>query len=288
MRVRVPLKSELPVRHPCRTRATASGSYYDAFVEPVRYALSLENEVLPWGGPAPGYLLWAGDRIALVDYADAPQITHASECPEADCILKMKYLGRYQAEYDASPIPVIPAGYVLADAPWVLANLDRLRASHDAGGHTVQVQSRGLFQPSRKYAKVGYSARQVFRDANPKLVRPSLPRDAWMDEVAKSRFGLHVSGVGGSIDRKFVQFAAIGVPVLASKGIFDLILPGGRRLIEGVDAYRLEDGEDVLARVKRITDSERTRSTAALRSLFDTTFHPKALARRYLEQMALS
>ena len=282
MIVRIPLAEELPQLHLCRLKPSA----YSDFVEPIRYAFAQEHEVLPWGGPAPAFLVRCGGVDALVDYADTPKLPGGYPTSPWDVLLKLKYMRRNEAEYIAAPFPVKPAPYMLSHADKVMPAMERLRARHARGGYAYEVQTAGLYRTAGMYERQGFPARALSLRANPHLNKGRFgSMDAYLHALAESRFVAHISGCQDSIDMRFVQGAAIGVPVLSSPGLRDYVLPDGKDIEGGI--FWVEEGADLEVEASKICEGEHAAARQDMKRLFDTYFHPQEAARWMLKAMSL-
>lgn len=302
IRVEYPSVSALPEGHPCRE----SSKYHARFVLSIAEAFGAAGcDLVERHQPIPGAFFavaWPDGRRAgfLLDYADstAPPAADGSIANWADAVVKLKWDSRQAAAYGlwtaATGLPIIPGGYIVGhdgptvsivqDREWFHANCRRLRSERAARpGYGRRLMTRGAFRGEQRFP-----VRDAFRrHYEPQRTEDWLPYRQHVESLVDCLAGLHLSAEGDSIDRKFVEFCGVGLPIIATPGILHYRFPGGIALLPGehfLVATTPAEADQWLVRLENEPDlHERLSRGAAL--TYDLRFAPAALGRGILDQL---
>ena len=288
IRVFVPTQGAFAETHVLRQK----DQYYATFVLPILSALEQTKNVEvvlttePQNHTPNTWLLRLdypdiGSVKAAIDYTDTTGLWTQPERGSCDLLFKLKYssrsTGTYQ-ELERKGIPVAPGGYVLApdgnlgnvNADYLLANLDRLRAIQRLEEPTDKFLTAYAYR-----AKESCPERQAL--FSPKWAnQPKWPFVQYAEKIARSRFVLNGCGPHGSIDRKVVEFCAVGAAILSGRGLEDLVLPNCGRFLHGKNVWFVDTIQDI-DKALRMDENQRRTLVDGSTVLFDRVFSRKIM-----------
>jgi len=286
--------------------------YWTCFIEPAIEALELHGVQVTERAhdlPAPVIEFDFGSStcVALLDYSDFPEFVEpwstylADEKNRCDVVLKMKYCTRFQREYDACRSKVMPVGYIVgpdsknmtADRAWLVehAREVRLRALEDGLKYLFDLD--GVFHAqsvSPERARFMDAAMEAVREekyrhhtsiANVKGKRTEFRQH--IANVAAGRFALNVCGPQNTIDRKVVEYCALGMPIISNRGLDDLVLPNGHRFEHGANVWFVDDWWRAVEATQTIDEDQYVRLCDGSRKLWEEVFHPRRLGQWLIE-----
>jgi len=220
----------------------------------------------------------------VVDYGDQPMdVLHSGSTRG---VFKMKYHLRAKDVYRTFDFPIVPGGFVsgprrgqdaAADRRWLVENRHRLRALRKAPQRPVF--SRGVFSQTMPVS----AARMIFYDPRFDDGRAGyrMPFRQYLEEAASSRFVLNLCGNGDSIDRKVVEFCAMGAAIISSSGLRDLILPWGHRFVHGQNIWFLNEEDDIFDVMDSIPEAVQEELAQNSAALYDTALLPSSIGAWY-------
>lgn len=268
------------------------------FVEPVKDALRAAGcEVRDAEGPERGVIVQFEfpDGIktrAIVDYADQVHVDGLVDFAlgEFSFVFKMKPCDRFADEYAQRAFPIYPYGYIIgptysgdpdecvANRKWFFDNLGGLRTMRykaDQGATDfvgTKLLTRGAF-----HAMGACPERQKLYDPSYDQGGKEFDYRQHIREVARAGFVLNACGPDNTIDRKVVEFCAIGCVILSNDGLADLRLPWGGRFVHGENIWFVKTPADVLTAVATMDEATRQRLIAGSRALWDRCFDPASI-----------
>jgi hypothetical protein len=255
-----------------------------------------------------------GQKVsAIVDYADQVHIDGLVKFAEGefDFVFKMKPCDRFDEEYEfysqntLTAPPIHPYGYVIAptyqgdpddcnaNRKWFMKALDHdpelrkecgvptttagvafqggLRMERDLA-HTRNLLTRGAF-----HAMGACPERQKLYDPDYDQGDKSYDWKKHMYDVAAAGFVLNACGPDNTIDRKVVEFCAIGSVILSNDGLKDLRLPWGGRFVHGENVWWVSSPAEVRDVVANMTEETRQKLIAGSRALWERCFAPASI-----------
>lgn len=304
--VTVPRSDQLVPEHPCCK--TFKPIYYASFVEPIKAHLRAAGvEVLDAEKIERGVILRftfpdGTKTSAIVDYADQVHIDGLVKFAEGefDFVFKMKPCDRFEKEYDeytrqtlrtgALETPIHPYGYVIAptytgdpddcnaNREWFMERLSSLRVIRDRsprwmlGTSHSDLLTRGAF-----HAMGACPERQRLYDPDYDQGGKDFDYQQHIREVASAGFVLNACGPDNTIDRKVVEFCAIGSVILSNDGLKDLRLPWGGRFVHGENVWFVSSPAEVKGAVATMPEETRQKLIAGSRALWDRCFEPASI-----------
>jgi hypothetical protein len=252
---------------------------------------------------------------AIVDYADQVHIDGLVKFAEGefDFVFKMKPCDRFGLEYAEyqcqigwrpEPEPqrhrIYPYGYVIAptysgdpddcnaNRKWFFENLWWLRGIRDrsTGGMPMELHDLygGLIPPPVKLLTRGAFHAMHACPERQRLYDPEYDQGGkdfnykqHIYEVASAGFVLNACGPDNTIDRKIVEFCAIGSVILSNDGLKDLRLPWGGRFVHGENVWFVNSPADVKTAVATMPEETRQKLIAGSRALWDRCFDPSSI-----------
>jgi hypothetical protein len=291
---RVPRRDQLVAEHPCFFKPV----YYAMFVEPIKDALRAAGcEVRDAEGMEKGVIVQFEfpDGVktrAIVDYADQVHIDGLVKFAEGnfDFVFKMKPCDRFYDEYAEMEFgPIYPYGYVIAptysgdpddcnaNRRWFFNELESL-ADYRRGRPSRNLITRGAF-----HAMNSCPERQRLYDPDYDQGGKDFDYQQHIREVAAAGFVLNACGPDNTIDRKVVEFCAIGSVILSNDGLKDLRLPWGGRFIHGENIWFVSTPADVKNAVATMDEATRQKLIAGSRALWDKCFEPTSIGQWLLK-----
>jgi hypothetical protein len=295
---RVPRSDQLVAEHPCFFKPV----YYAMFVEPIKDALRAAGcDVRDAEGIENGVIVQFEfpDGVktrAIVDYADQVHIDGLVKFAEGnfDFVFKMKPCDRFTLEYeeyvrDANIVSIYPYGYVIAptysgdpddcnaNRRWFFKELESL-ADYRRGRPSRNLLTRGAF-----HAMNACPERQRLYDPDYDQGGKDFDYQQHIREVAAAGFVLNACGPDNTIDRKVVEFCAIGSVILSNDGLKDLRLPWGGRFVHGENVWFVSTPQDVKTAVATMTEETRQKLIAGSRALWDRCFEPTSIGQWLLK-----
>jgi hypothetical protein len=304
---RIPSRAQLVDEHPCKFKPV----YYAMFVEPIKDALRAAGcDVRNAEGIEKGVIIQFEfpDGVktrAIVDYADQVHIDGLVEFARGsfDFIFKMKPCDRFSEEYQeyrhARPQPlrddgprrggIHPYGYVIAptysgdpddcnaNRRWFFKELESL-ADYRRGRPSRNLLTRGAF-----HAMNACPERQRLYDPEYDQGGKDFDYQQHIREVAAAGFVLNACGPDNTIDRKVVEFCAIGSVILSNDGLKDLRLPWGGRFVHGENVWFVSTPADVKHAVATMDEAMRQKLIAGSRALWDKCFEPTSIGQWLLK-----
>jgi len=303
--VTVPRSDQLVPEHPCCK--TFKPVYYSMFVEPIKEHLAavgcdVRDAEQVERGVILGFTFPDGAKVrAIVDYADQVHIDGLVKFAEGsfDFVFKMKPCDRFDREYyefmEATGRKVYPYGYVIAptyqgdpddcnaNRKWFFEQLWWLRGLRDGttGGMPldmrppapiVKLLTRGAF-----HAMGACPERQRLYDPDFDQGDKSYDWKQHMVDVARAGFVLNACGPDNTIDRKVVEFCAIGSVILSNDGLKDLRLPWDGRFVHGENVWWVSSPAEVRDAVATMSEEIRQKLIAGSRALWERCFAPEAI-----------
>lgn len=284
-------RSDFAEHHPLFYKP--GGEYFVTYTNPVRMALEAAGvELVSPGHPLDIYKVQFENGVNLgVCYSDYPDLSNWDDVEGIDAIMKMKFHPeRYPNGWmDRARYPVLPGGFCFAiggglgdTQEFISKTLPGLRARKDFEEQTEEVLMRGSFRIFRLKLPNRVQFNQFFKGADHSKVSP----DQYMNEIASYRYALNVCGNGYSIDRKVVEYCAIGTAIISDRGLEDLELPFGKRFVHGENIWFIEGPQDVEKATEQIGTGDLWRKLVdGSRRLYESCFSPEALGEWYMQCM---
>jgi len=291
--VTIPRRDQLVAEHPCFFKSV----YYAMFVEPIKEHLAAVGcEVRDAEQVERGVILRftfpdGAKTSAIVDYADQVHIDGLVKFAEGnfDFVFKMKPCDRFDREYyefmEETGRKVYPYGYVIAptytgdpddcnaNRKWFMENLWlNLWGERQNHRDTRNLLTRGAF-----HAMGACPERQKLYDPDYDQGDKSYDWKQHMVDVARAGFVLNACGPDNTIDRKVVEFCAIGSVILSNDGLKDLRLPWGGRFVHGENVWWVSSPAEVRDVVANMTEETRQKLIAGSRALWERSFAPAAI-----------
>lgn len=291
--VTVPRHDQLVHEHPCWFKKV----YYAMFVEPIKEHLaSVGCEVRDAEQVERGVILRFtfpdGAKVsAIVDYADQVHIDGLVKFAEGsfDFVFKMKPCDRFSDEYVAwdnahAGRSIYPYGYVIAptytgdpddcnaNRAWFMTMIGNYRINRVQTPNARSLLTRGAF-----HAMGACPERQKLYDPDYDQGDKSYDWKQHMVDVARAGFVLNACGPDNTIDRKVVEFCAIGSVILSNDGLKDLRLPWGGRFVHGENVWWVSSPAEVRDAVATMPEETRQKLIAGSRALWERCFAPPAI-----------
>jgi hypothetical protein len=242
---------------------------------------------------------------AIVDYADQVHIDGLVKFAEGafDFVFKMKPCDRFDDEYVEYAYPpqvekyirrrpIYPYGYVIAptyqgdpddcnaNRKWFIELRPYLAGLRDNStgigirpeNPPVKLLTRGAF-----HAMGACPERQKLYDPDYDQGGKCFDFKQHMIDVARAGFVLNACGPDNTIDRKVVEFCAIGSVILSNDGLKDLRLPWGGRFIHGENVWWVNSPAEVRDAVATMPEETRQKLIAGSRALWERSFAPAAI-----------
>lgn len=299
--VTVPRSDQLVKEHPCFFKPV----YYAMFVEPIKDHLCAAGvEVRDAEKIERGVILRftfpdGTKTSAIVDYADQVHVDGLVKFAEGefDFAFKMKPCDRFDREYvefshprhpHGEPPPlkhaIYPYGYVIAptytgdpddcnaNREWFMTMLGNFRIDREQSPNARNLLTRGVF-----HALGACPERQRLYDPDYDQGDKSYDFRKHMHDVARAGFVLNACGPDNTIDRKVVEFCAIGSVILSNDGLKDLRLPWGGRFVHGENVWFVSSPAEVKSTVASMPEDVRQKLIAGSRELWDRCFEPAAI-----------
>jgi hypothetical protein len=299
---RIPSREQLHHEHPCFFKPV----YYAMFVEPIKDALRAAGcDVRDADRPQRGIVIQFefpdGAKVGgIVDYADQVHVDGLVDFAlgEFEFCFKMKPCDRFAAEYYARAFSIYPYGYVIAptysgdpddcnaNRKWFFENLRWLRGLRDGstgGGITSQNKPERLLTRGAFHAMHACPERQRLYDPEYDQGGKDFDYRQHMQDVARAGFVLNACGPDNTIDRKVVEFCAIGSVILSNDGLADLRLPWGGHFVNGENFWCVSSPAYVKYAVATMDEATRQRLIAGSRALWDKCFDPASIGQWLLK-----
>jgi len=290
--VTVPRHDQLVKEHPCFFKPV----YYAMFVEPIKEHLAavgceVRDAEQVECGVILGFTFPDGAKVrAIVDYADQVHIDGLVKFAEGsfDFMFKMKPCDRFDREYveysDATKHAIYPYGYVIAptyqgdpddcnaNRAWFMTMIGNYRINRAQTPNARNLLTRGAF-----HAMGACPERQRLYDPDYDQGDKSYDFRQHMEDVSRAGFVLNACGPDNTIDRKVVEFCAIGSVILSNDGLKDLRLPWGGRFVHGENVWWVSSPAEVRDVVANMTEETRQKLIAGSRALWERCFAPASI-----------
>jgi len=308
MIINFPMRDEIPKDVQLGRR----DAYYYTYVWPIYQMLQLlpDVDMQPWGGIQQEVLpdgchyrmRWTLDGqsyLVGVDFTDGRDMWLDPEKTRDLLVLfKFKHCERGRPTYDAAHCPVVPGGYITAPATAgddsvanaFLNGLPLSRFIRDSQEPVEGLYVRHVFNASavcparrRFHGQIPESIRQLGSEG--KKVR----FDVHMREAARARCVLNLSGPEETIDRKLVEYAAVGSAIISDRCVHDLNLPYGFRFVHKENIYFVDEPSELEEAVEWCSKTANWEQLVrGSRELYDVALSRASMAEWYKDLVTAS